>query len=184
MASGPTIGHLVWLLSTKWRTAVDSAVAPFGLTHAKYVVLATLRDVTADVTAADVAARGAGPSQRELADFAGLDPVYVSKLAGGLEREGLIERRADPRDTRIARLALTPRGVSVIDDAVAVVRPLMHQLTEPLGGSDGQPLEALARQLEQLLAVRPPEQAKETSWTPQCSAPPSSARPRKPTARS
>jgi len=148
MASEPTIGHLVWLLSTKWRTAVDSAVAPFGLTHAKYVVLATLRDVTA---------RGAEPSQRELADFAGLDPVYVSKLAGGLERDGLIERRADPRDTRIARLALTPRGVSVIDDAVAVVRPLMHQLTEPLGGLDGGPLEALARQLEQLLAVKPAE---------------------------
>lgn len=156
METGRTIGHLVWLLSTKWRTAVDSAVAPFGLTHAKYVVLATLRDVTAGV-AADVAARGAEPSQRELADFAGLDPVYVSKLAGGLERDGLIERRADPRDTRIARLALTPRGVSVIDDAVAVVRPLMHQLTQPLGGSGGQPLEALARQLEQLLAVKPPE---------------------------
>lgn len=155
MTSGPTIGHLVWLLSTKWRTAVDSAVAPFGLTHAKYVVLATLRDVTADADVA--AARAAGPSQRELADFAGLDPVYVSKLAGGLERDGLIERRADPRDTRIARLALTPRGVSVIDDAVAVVRPLMHQLTQPLGGSDGQLLEALARQLEQLLAVKPPE---------------------------
>jgi hypothetical protein len=45
----------------------------------------------------------------------------------------------------------------VIDDAVAVVRPLMHQLTEPLGGSGGQPLEALARQLELLLAVKPPE---------------------------
>lgn len=144
MASGPTIGHLVWLLSTKWRTAVDSAVAPLGLTHAKYVVLATLRDVTV---------RGAEPSQRELADFAGLDPVYVSKLAGGLVRDGLVERRADARDTRIARLALTPRGASVTDDAVAVVRPLMHQLTGPLGGSGSQPAEALARQLEELLAV-------------------------------
>jgi DNA-binding MarR family transcriptional regulator len=148
MASEPTIGHLVWLLSTKWRTAVDSAVAPFGLTHAKYVVLATLRDVTA---------RGAEPSQRELADFAGLDPVYVSKLAGGLERDGLIERCADLHDTRIARLTLTPRGVGVIDDAVAVVRPLMHHLTEPLGGTDAPALEALARQLEQLLAVKPAE---------------------------
>lgn len=141
----------MWLLSTKWRTAVDSAVAPFGLTHAKYVVLATLRDVTArDVT-------GGQPSQRELADFAGLDPVYVSKLVGGLERDGLIERRADPHDTRIARLALTTRGVSVVDDAVAVVRPLMCQLTEPLDGPGGQPLEALARQLEQLLAVKLPD---------------------------
>jgi MarR family transcriptional regulator, organic hydroperoxide resistance regulator len=146
MATGPTVGHLVWRLSMKWRAAVDSAVAPFGLTHAKYVVLASLREVTT---------RGNEPSQRELADFAGLDPVYVSKLAGGLERDGLIERGPDPHDTRIARLALTPRGVSVIDDAIAVVRPLMHRLTEPLGGSDGRPLAALARQLEELLAVQP-----------------------------
>jgi len=56
-----------------------------------------------------------------------------------------------------ASITLTPRGVSVIDAAVAVVRPLMHQLTEPLGGLDGGPLEALARQLEQLLAVKPAE---------------------------
>jgi|ERR1700722_4028464 DNA-binding MarR family transcriptional regulator len=148
MATGPTVGHLVWRLSMKWRTAVDSAVAPFGLTHAKYVVLASLREVTA---------RGAEPSQRELADFAGLDPVYVSKLAGGLERDGLIERRADAHDTRIARLALTQHGVSVIDGAIAVVHPLMHRLTGPLGGSGGRPLAALARQLEELLAVQPPE---------------------------
>ena len=148
MATGPTVGHLVWRLSMKWRTAVDSAVASFGLTHAKYVVLASLREVTA---------RGAEPSQRELADFAGLDPVYVSKLAGGLERDGLIERRADAHDTRIARLALTQHGVNVIDEAIAVVHPLMHRLTGPLGGSDGRPLAALERQLEELLAVQPPE---------------------------
>ncbi|MGH3395603.1 MAG: MarR family winged helix-turn-helix transcriptional regulator [Streptosporangiaceae bacterium] len=116
------------------------------MTHATYVVLASLREVTA---------RGAEPSRRELADFAGLDPVYVSKLAGGLERDGLIERRADAHDTRIARLALTPRGVGVIDDAIAVVHPLMHRLTAPLGGSDGQRLAALARQLKELLAVQP-----------------------------
>ncbi len=132
----------------KWRTAVDSAVAPFGLTHAKYVVLASLREVTA---------RGDEPSQRELADFAGLEPVYVSKLAGGLERDGLIERRPDARDTRIARLALTARGMSVIDAAIAVVHPLMGRLTEPLGDPDGQPMAALTRQLEELLAVKPPE---------------------------
>lgn len=88
-------------------------------------MLASLREVTA---------RGAEPSRRELADFAG---------------------RADAHDTRIARLALTPRGVGVIDDAIAVVHPLMHRLTAPLGGSDGQRLAALARQLKELLAVQP-----------------------------
>ena len=42
-----------------------------------------------------------------------------------------------------------------VTDIEQVVRPLMHRLTEPLGGSDGRPLAALARQLEELLAVQP-----------------------------
>ena len=85
----------------KWRTAIDSAVAPFGLTHAKYVVLASLREVTA---------RGAEPSQRELADFAGLDRSTSRSSRAAWSGDGLIERRADAHDTRIARLALTRAG--------------------------------------------------------------------------
>ena len=32
-----TPGYLVWRLSTKWRVAVDRALAPIGLTHAQYL---------------------------------------------------------------------------------------------------------------------------------------------------
>src|SRR5437667_225541 len=68
----PTTGSLVWRLSMRWRAAVDRAVAPLGLTHAQFVVLASLYGL---------ACRGTRPSQRELADFTGLEPVYVSRLA-------------------------------------------------------------------------------------------------------
>jgi hypothetical protein len=46
-------------------------------------VLATLRDVTAR-GAGRGAGRSAEPSQRQLADFADLDPVYVSKRPAAL----------------------------------------------------------------------------------------------------
>jgi hypothetical protein len=42
MSAEPTPGYLVWRLSMKWRVAVDRALAPLGLTHAQYVLLASL----------------------------------------------------------------------------------------------------------------------------------------------
>jgi hypothetical protein len=71
-AEGPTPGFLVWRLSIKWRVAVDRALAPLGLTHAQYVLLASLFGMQH---------AGLRPSQRELADHAGLAALYVSKLA-------------------------------------------------------------------------------------------------------
>src|ERR1700724_3258521 len=81
-----TTGALLWRLSMKWRTAVDRAVAPLGLTHAQYVVLASLYGLSR---------RGTRPSQRELADFTGLEPVYVSRIAKALESNGMIHRTDD-----------------------------------------------------------------------------------------
>src|SRR5580704_9283519 len=49
--------------------------------------------------------RGLHPSQRELADHTGLEPLYVSKLARGLEADGLIKRAPDPADSRGAAVA-------------------------------------------------------------------------------
>src|SRR5882672_7682555 len=91
----PTIGSLVWRLSMKWRAVLDRAVAPLGLTHAQYSLLASLYGLTRS---------GARPSQRELADFSGLEPMYVSKLARTLERAGLVERSENPSDPRAVEL--------------------------------------------------------------------------------
>jgi DNA-binding MarR family transcriptional regulator len=139
-----TPGFLVWRLSMKWRAAVDRAVAPLGLTHAQYSLLASLRGLSR---------QGHTPSQRQLADFTGLDAVYVSKLARALEAAGLVERAADPSDTRAVRLALTADGVAVVDRAVAIVHDLLEELTAPLGGTTGNRTRALMRDLQALLAV-------------------------------
>lgn len=69
---GATPGFLVWRLSMKWRVAVDRAVAPLGLTHAQYSLVASLYGMHRT---------GLRPSQRQLADHTGLEPLYVSKLA-------------------------------------------------------------------------------------------------------
>jgi DNA-binding MarR family transcriptional regulator len=137
-----TTGALIWRLSMKWRAAVDRAVAPLGLTHAQYVLLASLYGL---------ALSGARPSQRELADFAGLEPVYVSRLARALEASGMIERTDDPLDPRAVELALTKHGIDVVVSAIAAVRELHEVLLAPIGGPDGAGNASLAKTLQTLL---------------------------------
>lgn len=126
-SEGATPGFLVWRLSMKWRVAVDRAVAPLGLTHAQYALVASLYGMHRT---------GERPSQRRLADHTGLEPLYVSKLARSLESAGLLERTRDPKDPRAVRLALTERGREVTGQAVKVVHGLLQQLLAPLGGLD------------------------------------------------
>ena len=142
VAHGPTPGYLVWRLSTKWRVAVDRALAPLGLTHAQYALLASLFGL-----------QGVGlrPSQRELADHTGLEPLYVSKLARALESDGLVERVRDLQDTRAVRLTLTDRGRDAVRPAIATVQALLDQLLSPLGGLDDPRTAALVRDLTILL---------------------------------
>ncbi|MEU8649864.1 MarR family transcriptional regulator [Streptomyces sp. NPDC048737] len=141
-SEGAPPGYLVWRLSTKWRVAVDRAVAPLGLTHAQYAVVASLHGM-----------RHAGerPSQRRLADHTGLEALYVSKLARALESAGLIERIRDPRDPRAVQLTLTERGEDVTRRAVKVVHALLEQLTEPLGGLDSARTRTFTSELALLL---------------------------------
>jgi DNA-binding MarR family transcriptional regulator len=154
---GPTAGYLVWRLSMKWRAAVDAAVAPLGLTHAQYSVLASLRGLTRS---------GHQPSQRELADHTGLDPIYISKLARALEKAGLIVRVPDRRDARAVRLAITGDGVEVIDRAIVVVHALLEELTAPLGGTSGQRVRSLMGELELLIEAPVPPPSPVTQSSP------------------
>ena len=139
---GPTPGFLVWRLANKWRVAVDRALAPLGLTHAQYSLLASLHGMRRT---------GERPSQRRLADHTGMEALYVSKLARSLEAAGLITRERDPRDPRAVQLSLTDEGRTVTRRAVTVVPPLLERLLAPLGGWDSPRTAVLTRELKTLL---------------------------------
>jgi DNA-binding MarR family transcriptional regulator len=128
----------------KWCAAVDRAVSPLGLTHAQYSVLSSLHEMQR---------AGSHPSQRELADKSGLEPIYISKLARALERAGLISRTDNPSDTRAVQLAVTERGAEVAREADGLVAELQERLTEPLGGTRSERSASLVRELETLLSA-------------------------------
>ena len=142
MAEGPTPGFLIWRLSMKWRVAVDRALAPLGLTHAQYSLLGSLYGMLR---------AGQPPTQRELADHTGLEPLYVSKLARALEANGLVRRTGDPVDTRALRLSLTERGYETTRAAIGIVHDLIDQLLAPLGGRDSRRTRDFVRDLTTLL---------------------------------
>jgi MarR family transcriptional regulator, transcriptional regulator for hemolysin len=88
------------------RTYADHEARRFGMTRAKWAVLARLD-------------RFEGLKQAELAEMLDLQPISLTRLLDGLADNGLIERRPDPDDRRAKRLFLTPAA-----------RPLLGQLTE------------------------------------------------------
>lgn len=137
-----TLGYLVWQLGLRWRVAVDRALSPLGLTHAHYALLASLYGLSAD---------GGSPSQRELADVAGLDVMYVSKLARLLEGAGHLRRRDHPDDPRAFQLDLTARGRQTTEQAAAVVRDVYVELLAPVGGATSARSAQLSRALNALL---------------------------------
>jgi len=141
-----TTGYLLWRVTTKWRAAVDRAVSPLGLTHAQYSLLASLYGLSRT---------GAQPSQRELADFAGLEPIYVSKLARALEQAALLVRTEHPADPRAVQLRLTDRGTETALRAIAVVHALQEELSAPIGGTRSRRNRELMETLRTLLGIQP-----------------------------
>jgi MarR family transcriptional regulator, organic hydroperoxide resistance regulator len=136
----PTTGYLIWHVAMNWRVATDRALSPLGLTNAQYAVLASLHGMSR---------AGARPSQRELGEASGLEPMYVSKLVRSLESAGLLRRDRDPADPRAFRVALTVRGTQVTVTAAGIVRSLLEELLTPLGGAAS----ARSRELNQALQV-------------------------------
>jgi DNA-binding MarR family transcriptional regulator len=140
----PTTGYLLWRLTTKLRAAMDRILAPLGLTHAQYTLLASLYGFSQT---------GAQPSQRELADWTGLEPIFVSKLARALEQAGLIKRVQHPADTRAVQLGLTDDGADIARRAIAIVRDFQEEFTAPIGGTHSQRNRDLVRTLQTLLGT-------------------------------
>jgi DNA-binding MarR family transcriptional regulator len=138
----PSTGFLVWHLSMRWRAGLDRQLAPHGLTSAQYAVLASLYALSQD---------GTQPSQRELADFSSLEPMFVSKLVRALERAGLVERTPNPADTRAVLLGVTDEGARTLQAARAEVVRLEEQRLIPLGGRTSERSTALREALQVLL---------------------------------
>ena len=113
------------------RTYADHAARRFGVTRAKWAVLARLD-------------RFEGLKQAELAEMLDLQPISLTRLLDGLADNGLIERRPDPDDRRAKRLYLTPAARPLLERLTDLGEDLMATALAGLGSAD---VEAVLRHL-------------------------------------
>jgi MarR family transcriptional regulator, organic hydroperoxide resistance regulator len=116
-------GLSLWRVTNSWQRAIRAALAPFGLTHVQFVLLASLTwmDHSAPVT------------QRDLARHAGTDPMMTSQVLRALEAKGFITRAPHPSDRRAWTLVPTPGGARLASQANTAVEAADATYFAPLG---------------------------------------------------
>jgi DNA-binding MarR family transcriptional regulator len=118
-------GLLLWQVTNRWQAAQRAALQPFGITHVQFVLAAALTWLGAD-----------GPvTQRQLADFAGTDPMMTSQVVRVLEDRGLVDRSPHPEDGRARALSVTRKGRSLVIRAIVAVEACDEAFFAPLGRS-------------------------------------------------
>jgi DNA-binding MarR family transcriptional regulator len=109
---GDSPGFLLWHATLRWQRALGGALAPLGLTHVQFVLLATTWWLNRS---------GERLNQVAIAAHAGTDVKMTSEVLRILERKGLVSREVDPADTRARLLRPTGEGERLAPEAIAVV---------------------------------------------------------------
>lgn len=101
---GPGVGFLISQLGYVISTRFRSILAPLGLEPRHFLVLRHL-------------AQAEGSSQQALGHALSIPASRMVGIVDALERRGLVERRANPRDRRARALHLTDEGRAVLGRA-------------------------------------------------------------------
>lgn len=83
--------------------AMQASLGKHGMTEGRLRVLAKLMDRDRPMT------------HSELADCCGVTKGTITGLVDGLERDGYVERQAEPNDRRVMMIELTQAGRSLLD---------------------------------------------------------------------
>jgi len=128
-------GFMLWRATVRWQRVMAATLAPLGLTHPQFVLLACafwLKD------------RGGPPTQVRLAEQAGMDVKTASDVIARLEARGLFERRPDQRDSRAKLVHVTSAGADLVRMALPAVESADEGFFSPI---DAPALAALLRPL-------------------------------------
>lgn len=105
-------GFLLWTVTSRWQRQVRQVLDPLNLTHAQFVLLASL---------GWLCNKEDHITQIRLADHAQMDPMTTSQVLRTLEQKGWITRLPHPRDTRAKVLQVTPEGHAMIEQSIPLV---------------------------------------------------------------
>lgn len=117
------------------RTHIDQRAREHGMTRAQWAVLNRLQ-------------RTEGATQAEMAELLEIQPISLMRLVDRLCAQGLVERRAHPRDRRVNLLHLTDGGRDVLARMVPLGREIAGEVLGSLSETEARDL------LETLLALK------------------------------
>ncbi len=105
-----------------FRTHVDGALRPLGLTAPQFAIL-------------DAAATDPGISSAGLARAAFVTPQTMQGILANMIRAGLLRRAASPRNKRVLRTELTEKGHHVLAEARHVVDAIEDRMRTAVGAT-------------------------------------------------
>jgi DNA-binding MarR family transcriptional regulator len=116
---GQRLTYLIKRLEMAERARMEEVLRPLGVTLHQYTVLSILE-------------RREGLSSAQLARRHFVTPQAMHQLIASMERDQLVERRADPTNRRILRAWLTERGSDVLRSCHQVVDRLEERMLSVL----------------------------------------------------
>jgi DNA-binding MarR family transcriptional regulator len=117
-------GFSLWQVSSMWQRQINAGLKQFNLTHAQFVLLASLTWLASEEKPL---------TQVDLASHAKMDVMMASNVLRTLEEKGLIVRNPHPTDTRAKSLAVTSKGLKLAGQAVQAVEKIDADFFSPLG---------------------------------------------------
>ncbi len=124
-----TIGFLLWRVAHRHQREVDRVLAPLGLTHLQFVLLAQTAWLGRD---------GGPVTQAGLAQFSKIHPMQLSHVLKTLAAKKLVVRDRCPQASRAKRVTLTDAAIALLGEALPRAKALQATFfgDDPAFGAD------------------------------------------------
>jgi DNA-binding MarR family transcriptional regulator len=116
-------GFLLWQTTMIWQRLIKKALEPFDISHAQFVILATVLWFHAHQHET---------TQINIIEWTNLDKMTVSKSLKKLVLMKLVERSEHKQDTRAKIVSLTKKGRALTSKLVTIVENIDRQYFERL----------------------------------------------------
>lgn len=126
----------IFKLDNMLRRMGNRIAGVLGATQQQWAVLGILSD-----------AGGTGVPLSELGKALDVTKGNITGLIDRMERDGLAKRKDDPRDRRVIRAIITPKGRKVLRDIQPVKNQWGHRLFQGFPAKDKRELQALLNRL-------------------------------------
>lgn len=117
-------GFLLWQVTTLWQRGIKKALEKHNITHAQYVLLASLLWLSQSEQHV---------MQIDLSNHSKIDPMTTSTVLRTLQGKGFIARKEHFSDTRAKTVALTSEGTELVKLAIVTVEQFDKDFFSLLG---------------------------------------------------